>query len=229
MYRREVCELLYLSWKEYPSMEPSAVNSHIINARITHQKSGISLIETVAVNDVKNALSELYSTDTIDECVILQTCNRTEAYIVSKYQEKASEKIKEYMLNRCETKSEEAKNTIEVCSNQDALKHLLRVASGLESLVIGEDQILGQVWNAYKTAKSAKTVGPVLKTVFTRASSVGRRVRNETQINRGVVSVGSVAVELAETLLGTLNGKTVLVMGAGETGTLVDQSSLADM
>ncbi|MDG6223492.1 MAG: glutamyl-tRNA reductase [Candidatus Bathyarchaeota archaeon] len=202
-------------------MEASAGNSHIMNIRITHQKSGISLIETAAVKDLQNALKQFHANDEIDECVILQTCNRTEAYVVSKEPEKASEKLKEHLLNRFKTKSAETKSAIEICSNQDALKHLLRVSSGLESMVIGEDQILGQVWDAYRVAKSAKTVGPVLKTVFTRAVSVGRRVRNETKINRGAVSVGSVAVELAETLLGNLCGKTVLIMGAGETGTLV--------
>jgi glutamyl-tRNA reductase len=202
-------------------MEPSAVNSHIINARITHQNSGISLIETAAVKDLQRALKQLHDNNIVDECVILQTCNRTEAYIVSKHPENAPEILKELLLERCETKAAEAKIAIEICSNHDALKHLLRVSSGLESMVIGEDQILGQVWDAYRAAKSAKTVGPVLKTVFTRAVSIGRRVRNETKINRGAVSVGSVAVELAETLLGSLNGKTVLIMGAGETGTLV--------
>jgi len=221
MYRRKVCQLLYLSWKEYPSMEASTGNSHIINARITHQNSGISLIETTAVKDLKKTLKKLYANDSIDECVILQTCNRTEAYVISKNPKTASEELKEHLLNRCKTKPAEAKNAIEVCSNQDALKHLLRVSSGLESMVIGEDQILGQVWNSYRTAKSAKTVGPILKTVFTRAVSVGRRVRNETKINRGAISIGSIAVDLAKTLLGSLNGKTVLIMGAGETGTLV--------
>ena len=202
-------------------MEASAVNSQIINARITHQNSGISLIETAAVRDLQRALKQLYDNESVDECVILQTCNRTEAFIISKEPEKAVDKLKEHLLNRCETKTAEAKNAIEICLNQDALNHLLRVSSGLESMVIGEDQILGQVWDAYKEAKTAKTVGPILKTVFTRAVSVGRRVRNETKINRGAVSVGSVAVELAETLLGSLNGKIVLVMGAGQTGTLV--------
>jgi glutamyl-tRNA reductase len=202
-------------------MESSAGNSHLINARLTHQKSRISLIETAAVQDLQNALIELNSSNDIDECVILQTCNRTEVYAVGEDYENASKKLTEYLLKRCKTKSEKAKNAIEICSNQDALKHLLRVTSGLESMVIGEDQILGQVWNAYRAAKSAKTVGPVLKTVFVRAVSVGRRVRNETKINRGAVSIGSVAVELAEKRLGSLNGKTVLVMGAGETGTLV--------
>jgi len=202
-------------------MQSSAGNINIVNARITHHKSRVSLIETVAFEDLKSSLTELYSMDNVDECVILQTCNRTELYIVNKDNENTAKMINDYLMKRCGTKSEEAARAIEVSLNQDALKHLLTVASGLESMVVGEDQILGQVWGAYSTAESANTVGPILKTAFTRAVSVGRRVRNETDINRGAVSIGSVAVELAETLLGDLNGKNVLVMGAGEAGTLV--------
>ena len=202
-------------------MQSSAGNINIVNARITHHKSRVSLIETVGFEDLKSSLTELYSIDNVDECVILQTCNRTELYIVSKDNENTAKMINDYLMKRCGTKSEEAARAIEVSLNQDALKHLLTVASGLESMVVGEDQILGQVWGAYSTAESANTVGPILKTAFTRAVSVGRRVRNETDINRGAVSIGSVAVELAETLLGDLNGKNVLVMGAGEAGTLV--------
>ena len=88
-------------------------------------------------------------------------------------------------------------------------------------MVVGEDQILSQVWDAYLEAESMRTVGPVLKDVFKRTVSVGRRVRNETDINRGAVSIGSAAVELAKSLLGNFDGKKVLVMGAGEIGTLV--------
>lgn len=201
-------------------MEPSAANINIVNVRITHHTSGVSLMEAVAFKDVKNSLAELHSMGNIDECVLLQTCNRIEVYIVSKDNE-TTKTTSDYLINKCGTKSEEVSKAVEVSVNQDALKHLLRVASGLESMVVGEDQILGQVWTAYSTAEDATTVGPILKTVFTRALRVGRRVRNETDINRGAVSVGSVAVELAETLLGSLNGRNVLVMGAGETGTIV--------
>jgi glutamyl-tRNA reductase len=201
-------------------MESSAGNINIINARITHHKSHVSLIETMAFEDIKSSLVELCSMANVDECVILQTCNRTELYLVSKHGEGTAKKISDYLTKRCGNK-DGAAEAIEVSLNQDALKHLLRVASGLESMVVGEDQILGQVWNAYSIADSAATAGLVLKTVFTRAVSVGRRVRTETEINRGAVSIGSVAVELAETVLGDLDGKNVLVMGAGEIGSLV--------
>jgi glutamyl-tRNA reductase len=88
-------------------------------------------------------------------------------------------------------------------------------------MVIGEDQVLNQVWDAYVEADKAKTLGPILKHLFNRAMTVGRRVRNETGINKGAVSIGSAAVELAVNLLGSLEDKKILVMGAGEIGTLV--------
>jgi glutamyl-tRNA reductase len=88
-------------------------------------------------------------------------------------------------------------------------------------MVIGEDQVINQVWNAYLEAEKAKATGPVLSLLFNRAVNVGNRVRRETGIGKGAVSVGSAAVELAENLLGSLNEKKILIMGAGETGTLV--------
>ena len=91
----------------------------------------------------------------------------------------------------------------------------------MESMVIGEDQVLNQIWDAFLEAEKAKTVGPILKHLFNRSMAVGRRVRNETGINKGAVSIGSAAVELAINLLGNLENKKILVMGAGEIGTLV--------
>lgn len=202
-------------------MYSSTESIDIVNVRITHKKSRVPLMEAVAFKDKKSALTELRSMGNFDECALLQTCNRIELYVVSKDGEKIAKATSEYLIKRSGTMAEEATRATEVCLNQDALRHILRVASGLESMVVGEDQILSQVWDAYLEAESMRTVGPVLKNVFKRAVSVGRRVRNETDINKGAVSIGSVAVELAESLLGNFDGKNVLVMGAGEIGTLV--------
>ncbi len=202
-------------------MGTSVDQINIVNTRITHHKSGVSLIEAVAFENLESSLAELCSMVNVEECVILQTCNRTELYIVGKDSEDVSKMPTEYLTKRSGSKSEDVAKAIEVSLNRDALKHLLRVTSGLDSMVVGEDQILGQVSDAYLAAESANTVGPILKTVFNRALSVGRRVRNETEINRGAISIGSVAVQLAEVQLGDLSGKNVLVMGAGEIGTLV--------
>ena len=128
---------------------------------------------------------------------------------------------KEFLAKSAGAMIEEASKAIEYSVNGDSLRHILRLTSGLESMVIGEDQVLNQVWDAYLDARSAKTAGVVLKHLFMRAMSVGRRIRKETGINKGAVSIGSAAVELAESLLVKLDQKKVLVMGAGEMGTLV--------
>ena len=165
-------------------------------------------------------MPRLRSLEGVEECLILQTCNRIEIYVVSE-DEATVDVVKAYFAKRALAHSEEAAKAIETSIDSEAINHLLRVTSGLESMVIGEDQILNQVWDAYLTAENAKTLGPILKHLFNRAMTVGRRVRNETGINKGAVSVGSAAVELAVNLLGSLEDKKILVMGAGEIGTLV--------
>jgi glutamyl-tRNA reductase len=153
--------------------------------------------------------------------LILQTCNRIEIFIVTEEAQETAMLVKHYLSRRAQSNAEEAFKAIETSIDNDTFNHLLRVTSGLESMVIGEDQVLNQVWDAYLEADSAKTLGPILKHLFNRAMTVGRRVRNETGINRGAVSIGSAAVEFAVNLLGNLEDKKILVMGAGEIGTLV--------
>jgi glutamyl-tRNA reductase len=112
-------------------------------------------------------------------------------------------------------------DVIEVEYHSAALHHLLRLTSGLESMIVGEDQILGQVRDAYHLAYGAHSIGPFFKNIFSKAINVGKRVRTETNINRGAVSIGSAAVELAESLFKELKGRSVLLIGAGEMGTLI--------
>jgi len=202
-------------------MQSSAKKNNIINVRITHKTARVPLMEAVAFKDKGSALKTVRCMENVEECVLLQTCNRIELYIVSEEGEQVAKMAKEFLAKNAGVMAEEASEAIECSVNGDSLRHVLRLTSGLESMVIGEDQVLNQVWDAYLEAKSAKTAGVVLKHLFMRAMSVGRRVRKETAINRGAVSVGSAAVELAESLLGKLDQKKILVMGAGEMGTLV--------
>jgi len=177
-------------------------------------------MEAVAFKEKQSALAEVCALEGVEECLILQTCNRIEIFVVSE-EEKTLDLVKDYFAKRALLHSEEAAKAIETSMDDEAFNHLLRVTSGLESMVIGEDQVLNQVWAAYLEAEKAKTLGPILKHLFNRAMTVGRRVRNETGINKGAVSIGTAAVELAVTLLGSLENKKILVMGAGEIGTLV--------
>ena len=201
---------------------PSCVKPFdIVNVRITHKTARVPLLEAVSFKDKINAYAELRSLDGVQESVLIQTCNRIELYLVSEHGDRTVKSAVALLENRASLEPQEASKAVEYAVNGDALSHLLRVTSGLESMVIGEEQVINQVWNAYLEAEKMKASGPVLSQVFNRAVNVGRRVRRETKINRGAVSVGSAAVELAENLLGSLNGKKILVMGAGETGTLI--------
>lgn len=194
---------------------------HVINVRITHKTARVPLMEAVAFKDKPKALEELRSLKNVEECMLLQTCNRIELFIVTEEAEKTVESAKNFLAKRAQSNAEEAYKAVETSIDNDTFNHLLRVTSGMESMVIGEDQILNQTWGAYLEADNAKTLGPILKHLFNRAMTVGRRVRNETGINKGAVSIGSAAVELAVNLLGTLEDKKILVMGAGDIGTLV--------
>jgi glutamyl-tRNA reductase len=196
-------------------------NVDIINVRITHKTAAVPLLEAVSFKDKASAYAEMRALEGVQESVLMQTCNRVELYLVSEDRHKTVKSAIEYLEKRAPTNTIEADKAIEYSVNRGALNHLLRVTSGLESMVIGEDQVINQVWNSYLEAEKAKATGPVLGLLFNRAVNIGRRVRSKTGISKGAVSVGSAAVGLAEDLLGNLNGKKILVMGAGETATLV--------
>ena len=189
--------------------------------RITHKTAHVPLLEAVSFKDKADGYADLRLLDGVAESVIIQTCNRIELYLVSEDGYRTVKSAVEYLVKRASTHAADACSAIECAVNHDAINHLLRVTSGLESMVIGEDQVINQVWNAYLEAEKANAVGPLLSLLFNRAVNVGRRVRRETGISKGAVSIGSVAVELADNLLETLNEKKILIMGAGETGTLV--------
>ncbi len=202
-------------------MHSSVANIDIVNVRLTHKTADVPLLEAVAFEDRENALKEIRSSGFCDECVLLQTCNRMEIFLVNKDGERVAKKMREFLEKKAGAKAAKVSEAIEFAINEEALRHLLRVASGLESMVVGEDQVLNQLWDSFLAAEKAKTVGPVLKHVFNKAASVGLRVRSETGISKGAISIGSVAVELAGKVMGGFEGKQVLVMGAGVMGTLV--------
>ncbi|MCX8150703.1 MAG: glutamyl-tRNA reductase [Candidatus Bathyarchaeota archaeon] len=205
-------------------MRPFATPLQLINVRLTHKTANVPLLEAASFKDRKQALVEFCGLRGVHECVLLQTCNRVELYLISEDGVTTAEAVKDTLIRKVGVLSSEISRAVEISLNEEALLHLLRVTAGLESMVIGEDQVITQVWDAYLEAENAKTAGPVFKHLFKRAVKIGRRVRKETGINKGAVSVGSAAVELAESLLGTFKEKKILVMGAGEMGTLVAKS-----
>ena len=154
----------------------------------------------------------------MEECALLKTCNRVEVYVATDDHARAREGIETLLVSAVNGAS---KQDIRFLSSTESIRHLARVASGLDSMIVGEDQILTQVKDAYELGLDAGTVGKTLGEVFRKAISIGKKVRSETGVNKGKVSIGSAAVELANGTLSTLEDKTVLVIGAGEASRLV--------
>ena len=180
----------------------------IINIRVDHKIADIETMERTA-EDLKWLFNNFKEKFDIQEYVEIDTCNRKEYYIhtdLCSYDNK-------YLTH-------ENKNII-IHYDDTAMIHLFRMTSGLESMIIGEDQILGQIKSAKKISLQENHCGEVLEAIFTKAIHVGQVVRQKTNINRGSVSIGSAAVDLAEENIGDLTGKHVLVIGAGKMGKLV--------
>lgn len=165
-------------------------------------------MESIA-KEIDVLFQELQEKYSIGEYIEISTCNRKEYYINNDYIKEDDELL-----------SHENKSIV-IDYGQSAVMHLLRMTSGLESMIVGEDQILGQVKDAKYKALKNHHCGKSLDTIFTKAIHVGQVVRNKTNINKGSVSIGSAAIDLAEKYIGELNDKSVLVIGAGKMGRLV--------
>lgn len=187
--------------------------TEISSMLITHSKASIVEMESAWHGGIDQLLQRLKSHELVEECAVLKTCNRVEVYVVSP---KGSKVLLDFAKHM-----KVSSRIIDFLDHEESLRHLMRVTSGLESMIVGEDQILGQVKELFMLAKKTGSIGKTLDTAFNKSIQVGKRVRNETGINKGSVSIGSAAVELAEENLGGLAGKTVMVIGAGEMGTLV--------
>ena len=178
----------------------------IINIRVDHTLADIETMEKVS-KDLKELFSTLKEQIDVKEYIEINTCNRYEYFLYA-------EDYNELDLD-CENKY------VIIQYSDEAVLHLFRMTSGLESMIIGEDQILGQVKDAKLKSEREGHCGKKLDAIFTKAIHVGQVVRNKTKINQGSISIGSAAVDLAEENLGDLQDKNVLVIGAGKMGTLV--------
>ena len=180
----------------------------ILNLRVDHKIADIQSMENIS-KDIDELFWKLQEKYSINEYVEISTCNRKEYYVHS-----------DYICEDEELLSHDNQSII-IEYDQSAIMHLLRMTSGLESMIVGEDQILGQVKDSKNKSVKNHHCGKVLDTVFTKAIHVGQVVRNKTNINKGSVSIGSAAIDLAEKHMGCLDDKSVLVIGAGKMGRLV--------
>jgi len=183
---------------------------------LSHQIAPVDIRERFVVPNaaLPDSLRRLTRVSGVDEGVILSTCNRTEFYVVSQTSKLAAESLLQDFYPECRSAD---LGQLARFSAIQAARHLFRVASGLESMVVGETEIFGQVKRAYETAMRNGTTGKFLNRLFQKSFEVGKQVRSTTGITRGSVSLGSVAVDLAEQIFGNLKGSKVMVLGAGET------------
>ncbi|GGW75981.1 glutamyl-tRNA reductase [Alteromonas halophila] len=190
---------------------------------INHKTAPVALREKVAFtpDSLVQALSSLKSLEGVSESVIVSTCNRTELYINAEY-DCAGELLRWLSAFHQLCDDEIAKNSY-VLTQNDAIAHIMRVASGLDSLILGEPQILGQVKQAFSDAKRSGMISSEFDKLFQHTFSVAKRVRSETDIGANAVSVAYAAVQLAKHIFAELPKRSVLLVGAGETIELVAQ------
>src|SRR5215210_1703130 len=186
----------------------------------SYQRAPVELRELLAYDrDLRRASLERLAAD-CDEAAIVSTCNRTEAYVVARDAEAAEERIRGELEALSGLDEDELAPALYTLADQGAALHLFRVAAGLDSLVPGEAQILGQVRDAYGAARDVRSAGPILHRLFRQALRVGKRVRTETAIGENPASVSSAAAELAERVFEELAGRRILLLGAGKTADL---------
>lgn len=198
------------------------MKKNIINARVTFRKSPIHVLERFTFKDIDDAYSRFKEHAGLTEFVILQTCNRVELFGAAKNFD--IEKIKKTWASLSGLEENAFKENLELSENTEVFDHLLKLTSGLDSMVVGEEQILGQIKKSITSARERKISGQHLNTLFDKAIRVGTRVRSSTGINQGGVSIGSMAVKLAEENVDDLKSKHILLIGTGESATLVAKS-----
>ena len=193
---------------------------------INHRTAPVEVRERVVFEParVPDALRELAAVPPIQEAVIVSTCNRTELYCVT---ENGEADLGDW-LQRYHQLGTSIHGCLYHHDEQQAVQHAFAVASGLDSMVLGEPQILGQLKDAYRTAQDAGTTGPVLNRLFQAAFSVAKRVRTETEIGANAVSVASAAVAMARNVFASFENRTALMVGAGETIALAARHLHAD-
>ena len=195
---------------------------HLLLVGISHRTAPVDLRERVdfSARGVPEALRALAKRGSTREAAIVSTCNRAELYAACDDPALTRADLEQFISEFNGVGAPEIKPHVYQAGELDAAKHLFRVAAGLDSLVVGEPQILGQVKDAHAAASEAQTVGPVLNRLFHASFAVGKRVRTETGLGAGAVSVSFAAVALARKIFGALEGRSVLVIGAGEMGKL---------
>jgi glutamyl-tRNA reductase len=202
------------------------VSSELIVLGVSHNTAPVALREKIALTErgAERLLQELVAREEISEAVAISTCNRTEIYFVTTDPVRAEAELLGRLARDAEIRPTELAAVVYSPRNCDAARQLYRVASGLDSMIVGEAEVQGQVKRAYEAALKAGTTGPMTNRLFGAALQAGKRARSETGIGRERVSVSTVAVDLARAVVGDLASRSVVIIGAGETAELTAQA-----
>lgn len=194
----------------------------IVSTGISYKTAPVEVRERFSFSDtdLREALGILRSGENVLECCIVSTCNRVEVYAVTENRGKCEEEIKSFLLDFHKLPGQSLYPYIHTRVGSDAVRHLFRVAASIDSMVIGETQILNQLKNSYSVARSEDTVGLILNRLFNRAFFAGKKVRAETGISSQAVSISYLGVELAKRIFENLANRTVMLVGTGEMGEL---------
>jgi glutamyl-tRNA reductase len=200
--------------------------SEVLLLGVSFKTAPVAVRERLAMTDTGAAefLAEAAAEATVEEAAVISTCNRTEVYLVSPNPVAAESAVLGLLANRAGIRPTELAEIIYAPRNCDAARQLYRVAAGLESMIVGEAEVQGQVRRAHELALRTGTSGPMLNRLFGAALQTGKRVRSETTISEGRASVSSVAVRLAQEVIGDLRSRHVVIIGAGETSELTAQA-----
>ncbi|HEY9820244.1 MAG TPA: glutamyl-tRNA reductase, partial [Candidatus Sericytochromatia bacterium] len=202
---------------------------HIAVVGLSHKTAPVEVREKLSIQEAKmeSVMQELCSYPHIEEVAILSTCNRLEIYVVAKETEQGIRELTQFLAELSQLPMHQLRQHLFILLHQDAVMHLMRVAAGLDSLVLGEGQILAQVKNTHKLGQQHKGIGRLLDRLFKQAMTAGKRVRSETSIGTGAVSISSAAVELAQIKVQNLAGYRVAIIGAGKMSCLLVKHLLA--
>lgn len=192
----------------------------VVVVGVNHRTAGLDLLERLSIDDARlpKALDDLVGRQDISEAVVLSTCNRTEVYVQAERFHGGFDDIRNALCEWSHLPPEDLSDHLTTLHDSQAVAHLFDVACGLDSAVLGEHEILGQVRTAWQQAEECQVVGATLRPVFRHAIEVGKRVRTETGISRNVTSVSQAAVAMAAKHLESLSDRSVLLLGTGDMG-----------
>ena len=198
---------------------------NIVVVGLSHKTAPVEIREKLSIQEAKMdaAIAHLKSYPHVEEVAVISTCNRLEIYAVVQETEQGVREICQFLAETGQLQLNRLRRYLFTLLHQDAIRHLLRVAAGLESLVLGEGQILAQVKAAHKLGQQHKGLGRLLDRMFKRAITAGKRVRSETNIGTGAVSISSAAVELAQMKVKDLSDQKIAIIGAGKMSRLLVQ------